>query len=168
MYAGHDCWAVPQAHAARGESVADVFWRHGILLGKADIDKVNGGRAVNRAMKVRNGQSAVYLVKTPGNLRLFDQLGEIMPDEHDIRKPGKVDADANGVGGDDGADAFRYGIATRMPRASSPLRARAQPGPAPAADVRASAPRRLGRPRRRLRFATPSRILEDTIWVDRW
>lgn len=120
MVAGHDCWAVPQAHAARGESVADVFYRHGILLGKADTDKVNGGRAVNRAMKVRNGQSMVYLVKTRGNLRLFDQLGEIMPDEHDIRKPAKVDADANGVGGDDGADAFRYGIATRMPAPSDP------------------------------------------------
>ena len=38
----------------------------------------------------------------------------ILPDENDIRKPMKVDADTNGEGGDDFADMFRYGIATRV------------------------------------------------------
>lgn len=118
VYAGHDAFNKPMAHHATGESVADVFSRHGILLTRADIDKVNGGRAVNRQLKA--GQ--VKIVKTPGNLRVYDQLGAILPDENDIRKPAKVDADpATGMGGDDGADMFRYGIATRVSAAQQPV-----------------------------------------------
>jgi hypothetical protein len=116
VYAGHDVVAKIKAHSASGESVQDVFQQHGIFLILADIDKVNGGRAVNTQLKHRR----VRIVKTPGNLRVFDQLGEIMPDENDVRKPGKVDADINGVGGDDGADMFRYGIATRVNAAQLP------------------------------------------------
>jgi hypothetical protein len=119
VYAGHDVKAQIKAHSASGETVQQVFARHGILLTLADIDKVNGGRAVNRQLK----QNMVKIVRTPGNLRVFDQLGEILPDENDIRKPAKVDADpTTGVGGDDGADMFRYGIATRVNPATLPKR----------------------------------------------
>ena len=118
VYAGHDCWHKPTAHGARGESTFEVFAKRGILLTKADIDLINGGRAVNRQLKGRPFR--VRIVKTKGNARVFDQLGEILPDENDIRKPAKVDADEHGVGGDDGADALRYGLATRVPAASAP------------------------------------------------
>jgi hypothetical protein len=64
-----------KAHAASGESTAEVFARAKISLVMADIDKVNGGRAVNRQLKAKR----VRIVKTPGNLRVFDQLGEICP-----------------------------------------------------------------------------------------
>lgn len=113
VYAGHDCWAKPVARGGSGVSTFEVFAQKGIILLKADIDQVNGGRAVNRALKVRNGRSACYIVRTAGNLKGFDQLGDIMPDENDIRKPAKIDADANGIGGDDFADMFRYGICSR-------------------------------------------------------
>ena len=117
VYAGHDCWAKVTAHGASGETTADVFAEHDIFLLHADIDKVNGGRAVNRQLKNRS----VRIVRTPGNVRVFDQLGEILPDENDIRKPGKIDADpATGMGGDDGADMFRYGIATRIAAGAKP------------------------------------------------
>ena len=116
VYAGHDCWSKPTARGASGVSTFEVFAQAGILMTRADIDKVNGGRAVNRQLKARR----VRIVKTKGNLRIYDQLSEILPDEDDIRKPGKVDADEHGVGGDDGADAFRYGIATRVPNAQVP------------------------------------------------
>lgn len=119
VYAGTDTGAVIKAHGASGETVKDVFIRHGIILTNADTDKINGGRAVNRQFHVRDGRAGVYIVKTPGNLRGFDQLGEILPDEVDIRKPGKVDA-VDGIGGDDFADMFRYGIATRVPHAVTP------------------------------------------------
>ena len=122
VYAGHDCWAKVTAHGASGETTADIFAEHGIFLMPADIDKVNGGRAVNRQLKNRT----VRIVKTPGNLRVFDQVGEILPDENDIRKPAKVDADpTTGMGGDDGADMLRYGIATRVAAASVPVKKRA-------------------------------------------
>ena len=118
VYAGHDCWHKPTAHGAKGESTFEVFAKRGILLTKADIDLINGGRAVNRQLKGRPFR--VRIVKTKGNARVFDQLGEILPDENDIRKPAKVDADEHGVGGDDGSDAFRYGLATRVPAAREP------------------------------------------------
>ena len=47
-------------------------------------------------------------------------MTEILPDEKDVRKPRKVDADEEGRGGDDGSDACRYGIATRVARAQAP------------------------------------------------
>lgn len=109
VYAGHDVKARVTAHAASGESVMDVFAKHGILLVLADIDKVNGGRAVNRQLK--NGM--VQIVRTPGNLRGYDQLETIVPDPNDIRKPAKIDCDEHGDGGDDFADMFRYGLSTR-------------------------------------------------------
>lgn len=110
VYAGHDCWSKVTAHSASGASTADVFAEAGILLIRADIDRVNGGRAVNGQVKAQR----VRIVKTPSNLRGYDQLTELLPDANDIRKPGKVDADGDGVGGDDFADMFRYGIATRV------------------------------------------------------
>jgi len=118
VYSGHDVKAVIKAHSASGETVQQVFAKHGILCTLADIDKVNGGRAVNRQLK----QQRVKIVRTPGNLRVYDQLGQIMPDPNDVRKPLKIDADlTTGEGGDDGADMFRYGIATRVPAAQEPV-----------------------------------------------
>lgn len=116
VYAGHDVKAQIKAHSASGETVQEIFAREGIMLTLADIDKVNGGRAVIRQLK----QQQVKIVKTTGNLRVFDQLGEIIPDPDDIRKPLKIDADEHGVGGDDGADMFRYGLATRIRAATLP------------------------------------------------
>ena len=118
VYAGHDCWGKQIAKGGSGVSTAEEFAKAGINLIRADIDLVNGGRAVNRQLKVRvdakgKQRSGVYIVRTPGNLKGFDQLGDIMPDENDVRKPAKIDADANGEGGDDFADMFRYGICSR-------------------------------------------------------
>lgn len=118
VFAGHDCWAKPQARGGTGESTFHVLAQHKIALTPADRDPVNRGRATNRQLGVRPFR--VRIVKTAGNVRLFDQLGEILPDENDIRRPRKVDADENGVGGDDGADAFAFGLATRVGAAVVP------------------------------------------------
>lgn len=117
VYAGHDCWAKPTAHGASGESTADVFARSKILLTKADIDPVNGGRAVNRLLKAGH----VKFVRTPGTARVYDQLATVLPDPNDIRRPLKVDADpSTGEGGDDGADMVRYALAHRAPPVKFP------------------------------------------------
>lgn len=118
MFGGHDCWNKPQARGASGESTFQVFSRYRIAMQMADRDPVNRGRATNRQLAARPFR--VRIVKTAGNAKLFDQVGEIMPDENDIRKPGKVDADENGIGGDDGADAFAFGLATRVASAIAP------------------------------------------------
>ncbi len=112
-YAGHDTFNKVRARTASGESTADIFAQHGIRCVRADPDPVNRGRAVNRQLKVTNGRARCYFVRTPGTLRVFDQLGEIVPDPNDVRRPLKVDADQNGLGGDDGADMVSHGIATR-------------------------------------------------------
>lgn len=116
VYAGHDCWNKVVAHGASGITTADVFAEHRIMLIKADIDKVNGGRAVNRQAK----DGSFRIVRTVTNLKGFDQLQDIVPDENDVRKPEKVDADDEGVGGDDFADMTRYGIASRVANAKRP------------------------------------------------
>lgn len=129
VYAGHDCWGKHQAHGASGIATEEVFRNAGIQLIQADIDKVNGGRAVNRQLKA----GTVKIARTRNNLRGYDQLSTILPDPNDIRKPLKVDADVDGQGGDDFADMFRYGIATRIaaikPRKTIPFKEanRAQP-----------------------------------------
>ena len=122
VYSGHDCWAKPTHHGASGESTAQVFQRFGILLDRADVDTVNGGRAVNRAFKIRDGRSDTYIVVEPGNVRVFDQLSEVLPDPDDVRRPKKVDADENGSGGDDGADMVRHAMSSRMRPAKLPER----------------------------------------------
>lgn len=117
VYAGTDTGSVHRAHGATGITTNEIFAKHRIILVGADTDKANGGRAVNRQLASKR----VKIMRTKGNLRGIDQLGEIMPDENDIRKPGKVDCDLEtGEGGDDWADAFRYGLATRVRNAKRP------------------------------------------------
>lgn len=126
VYAGRDSFNKIVAHGASGESTADVFLKYGIVLERADDDKVNGGRAVRRALHLTRYEdetppiAGVYLMRTVANLKVYDQLAEIMPDENDINKPGKVDCDAEGRGGDDGADMFRNGLSTQVPDAVEP------------------------------------------------
>lgn len=144
VYAGHDCWARVIARGGSGVQTSEVFEAEGIYLVKADIDRVNGGRALRRAFlttPITNEQGLVldaegfptyssptYVIDTPGNKRVWDQLAETVPDPDHIEEPLKVDADADGNGGDDGADAARYGLSTRA----------AQPtDPSPGAEVRA-------------------------------
>lgn len=116
VYAGTDTGSVHKAHGASGVTTKEVFANKRIILTNADTDKANGGRAVNR--QLANGR--VKIMRTKGNMKGVDQLGEIMPDENDIRKPGKIDCDLEtGAGGDDWADAFRYGIATRVRNAKA-------------------------------------------------
>lgn len=114
VYAGPDCWAKQTAHGASGKTVHEVFYDAGIWLYRADVDRINGGRAVRRALSLQNGRPGLVMIDTPGNRRVFDQLAETMPDEDNVNKPAKVDADAEGRGGDDGADMLRNGVSTKI------------------------------------------------------
>lgn len=122
VYAGQDCWNKVRAHEASGVTTAQIFYERGVWLAKADTDKVNGGRALRRALAVdaRTKRPMFVMVDTPGNRRVFDQLAEVMPDPNNINKPEKVDADQEGRGGDDGADMCRFGVATRLPAPTEP------------------------------------------------
>ena len=127
VFAGRDAFNRVTARGASGKSTADVFLEQGIRLERADDDKINGGRAVRRALHIQTFEddtppvAGVYLIDTPTNRWVFDQLAEIMPDENDVNKPAKVDCDAEGRGGDDGADMFRNGLSTQQPDVIEPL-----------------------------------------------
>jgi hypothetical protein len=133
VYAGHDCWARATARGASGVTTTDVFAEQGIYLRQADIDLVNGGRALRRRLDAKRDPETgkvtkapkLYVIDTPGNRRVLSQLAEIMPDENNVEKPAKVNADSEGRGGDDGADMLRYGIASRNYADEAPVR---QPG----------------------------------------
>jgi hypothetical protein len=135
IYAGHDCWAKVTARGGTGITTADVFADAGLWLQRADIDRANGGRALRRVMAqsddtrtagfyvvVADGtEPAVLRPYLAGNARVLTQLADAIPDANDVNKPMKVDADADGKGGDDGADMVRYGIATRVQATAAPV-----------------------------------------------
>lgn len=122
IYAGHDCWSSVTARGSTGVTTFDVFSRHGLALLKADTDRANGGRAVNRMLAKCSDtrRQGLYFVETAANRRVVQQLASTMPDENDINKPAKVDCDKEGRGGDDGADMVRYGVATRILQPTEP------------------------------------------------
>ena len=99
-----------------GTTVAAQYGREGITLKPANTDRVNGWAAI------------LSLLGDPGSgipPRLFihqrcARLCETLPSlQHDPNRPEdvlKVDADEDGTGGDDAADALRYLIATKARR----------------------------------------------------
>ena len=108
IVAGHDCWA------SRGgddpETIADKFDKLGWRLERAVIDRVNGWNAIRtRLGRPADGQRpSLFIWKTaPRTARCLASL------VHDPKRPEdvlKVNADADGNGGDDEADCLRYGV----------------------------------------------------------
>ncbi len=102
-----------------GTTIAAQYAKHWITLRCANTDRINGWAEI----LTRFGEVSA----TPGdqaNIRptLFihqrcGRLIETLPTlQHDPNRPEdvlKVDADEEGVGGDDGADALRYLVATK-------------------------------------------------------
>lgn len=157
VYAGHDCWQQVRARGATGVTTRDVFLKHRILLVRADIDRVNGGRALRRALDFKRDAATgilskvpkLRIVDTPGNRRVIQQLQEIMPDENNVEKPGKIDCDSEGRGGDDGADMLRYGIASKLRTPNRPEESEHESGWAPTTpEIREAEEDRMRRPLR--------------------
>jgi hypothetical protein len=118
-YAGGDAFAKRQAHSAVAETVADVFARYSIHMERANLDREAGAKVLRRvfADETRQGpmpmdQVRVRFVDTEGNRRLVKELQALVPDELNPNVPAKRDANEKGQGGDDAADALRYGLAT--------------------------------------------------------
>jgi hypothetical protein len=102
-----------------GTTIAAQYLREGIKLRPANTDRVNGWAEVLQLF----GDPNVGLASGPAiPPRLFihqrcGRLVETLPSlQHDPHRPEdvlKVDADEEGVGGDDAADALRYLVATK-------------------------------------------------------
>jgi phage terminase large subunit len=102
-----------------GTTIAAQYARLGIALRPANMDRVNGWAEI----LTRLGGPNVGLAPNAGIAptlfihRRCGRLIETLPAlQHDPNRPEdvlKVDADEDGVGGDDAADALRYLVATK-------------------------------------------------------
>ena len=104
--AGHDVFPRDQ----NGRTIAEDYARFGLTLSPAKVDRINGAAEILR----RLGDSESGIPPTVLVSRRCARLIECLPAmEHDEHRPEdvlKVDADDNGLGGDDSYDSFRYGL----------------------------------------------------------
>ncbi len=96
-----------------GTTIAAQYAQHGISLRVANTDRINGwAEILQRFGDVDGGiRPTLFIHKRCG--RLIETLPTL---QHDPNRPEdvlKVDADDDGVGGDDAADALRYLVATK-------------------------------------------------------
>ena len=101
-----------------GTTIAAQYAKHGLSLRVANTDRVNGWAEI----LTRFGEPNVGLAEGGTRPTLFihqrcGRLLETLPAlQHDPNRPEdvlKVDADEDGIGGDDCADALRYLVATK-------------------------------------------------------
>ena len=101
-----------------GTTIAAQYAKHGIMLRVANTDRVNGWAEVMQGLGEPDAGLATGAVKP--TLFIHKRCGrliETLPTlQHDPNRPEdvlKVDADDEGVGGDDCADCLRYLVATK-------------------------------------------------------
>jgi hypothetical protein len=98
---------------ADGTTIAQQYAREGIKLRPANMDRVNGWAEV--LQRLGDGEAEIrpslFIHRRCG--RLVETLPALQHDPHRPEDVLKVDADEEGVGGDDAADALRYLVATR-------------------------------------------------------
>lgn len=128
LYAGGDVFAQPMARTGDvTPRTADVYRAAGITVVRAPIKPGSRKRHVAHLRRLlawrgierdaagapRDGRPQLVFWDTPGNRRLVDQLESLTTDPDDPEDVLKIDA-TDGIGGDDGYDALRYGVAARI------------------------------------------------------
>ena len=94
-----------------GTTIAAQYARHGITLRCANTDRINGWAEILTRFGDADIRPTLFIHKRCG--RLVETLPTL---QHDPNRPEdvlKVDADEDGVGGDDAADCLRYLVATK-------------------------------------------------------
>ena len=118
IVAGTDCWT---RQRDGGPSVQEQFFDHGINLTKAKIDRVQGSHQV-RSFLAWKGIRLVDDKLSDGEpkFRIFSSckpvyytLSRMIFDPSKPEDVLKVDADSEGIGGDDDYDMVRYGLMSR-------------------------------------------------------
>jgi phage terminase large subunit len=96
-----------------GTTVAAQYARQGIALRCANTDRINGwAEILQRFGDVDAGISSTLFIHRRC-ARLLECLPSLQHDPHRPEDVLKVDADEDGIGGDDAADTLRYLIATK-------------------------------------------------------
>ncbi len=96
-----------------GTTVAAQYARHGITLRCANTDRVNGWAEVLQLLGDVDADIPPKLFIHRRCGRLLECLPALQHDPHKPEDVLKVDADEDGVGGDDAADTLRYLLATK-------------------------------------------------------
>jgi phage terminase large subunit len=96
-----------------GTTVAAQYAREGITLRCANTDRVNGWAEILHRLGDADAGIRPALFIHRRCARLLDCLPSLQRDPNRPEDVLKVDADDEGVGGDDPADAFRYLVATK-------------------------------------------------------
>jgi phage terminase large subunit len=97
-----------------GTTIAQQYAREGINLRPGNTDRVNGWAEVLQRLGDRDANIRARLYIHKRCARLVETLPAL---QHDPNRPEdvlKVDADEDGIGGDDAADALRYLVATKV------------------------------------------------------
>jgi hypothetical protein len=96
-----------------GTTIAAQYAKHGINLRVANTDRVNGwAEIMSRFGDVEAGIRPTLFIHSRCG-RLLDTLPALQHDPNKAEDIMKVDADEDGIGGDDCADALRYLVATK-------------------------------------------------------
>jgi len=109
FFAGTDVFS----HQSDGTTVAEQYRRVGIRLNPANMNRQNGWAEILSRLGDPDGGLRPRLFIHSRCTRLLDCLPAM---QHDPNRPEdalKVDADEEGIGGDDAADALRYLVATK-------------------------------------------------------
>ena len=127
IVAGHDCWA---HHGARRDdttpSTYERFAEIGIHMTRASVARYAGLRNFREQIAYKgrlaggDGEPNFYMMDTPGNMKCFENMQNIIINPDDPEDALKVSADPiTGEGGDDFYDETRYALASRPGRARS-------------------------------------------------
>jgi phage terminase large subunit len=96
-----------------GTTIAEQYGREGLTLRLANMDRINGWAEVLQGLGDAEGGVVPRLFIHRRCGRLIETLPAL---QHDPNRPEdvlKVDADDEGIGGDDAADALRYLVGTK-------------------------------------------------------
>jgi hypothetical protein len=125
--AGADCWHDIKARSESGPTTADTFAAGGLPLMRANISRIAGWKNVRNYLAWRgqgedggDGVPRFRMFDTPGNRKVFEVLESLIADPDNPEDVLKVDADGDGIGGDDSADMIRYGLMQRPLVAKAP------------------------------------------------
>jgi hypothetical protein len=128
IVAGHDCWA---HHGARRDdttpSTHERFSEQGIYLTRASVARYAGLRNFREQVAYKgrlsggeDGEPNFYILQTPGNMKCFESLQNMIVNPDDPEDALKINADPiTGEGGDDHYDETRYALASRPTRPKS-------------------------------------------------
>ena len=106
--AGHDVFA--QRGSADGRTIADQYADEGIVLDRANIDRINGAAEMLRRIGGEDGDPAPTWKVFNTCTRLIACIPEMQINPKRPEDVLKVDADRDGNGGDDPYDGVRYGL----------------------------------------------------------